>query len=235
MSTLTTLPAILRKKGGDNPLADIKTDMVSWWTLEESSGNRVDSHGSNDMPPNNTPGNTTGIQGNAIQLTRASSEWLQLADASAADFEPNQDLSLCCWFKLDSLVSFEALYSKTNVATMRAYTESNGNLTVQHGNRTFAYGSSTLSTATWYFLYVQWDDAAGQISTSLDDGTMNTSTSGGSASANPDDWYIGSQNGAGLRWDGAIDEFAFWHRHLTSAEITALHNSGSGVTYPDLP
>ena len=34
----------------------LKTNLVSWWDLEEASGARVDSHGSNDLTDNNTVG-----------------------------------------------------------------------------------------------------------------------------------------------------------------------------------
>lgn len=33
-----------------------KTNLVSWWNLNETSGNRVDSHGSNDLTDNNSVG-----------------------------------------------------------------------------------------------------------------------------------------------------------------------------------
>jgi hypothetical protein len=35
-----------------------------------------------------------------------------------------------------------------------------------------------------------------------------------------------------LQYDGNIDEFGFWNRALTGAEITSLYNAGAGKSYP---
>jgi len=35
-----------------------------------------------------------------------------------------------------------------------------------------------------------------------------------------------------LQYDGNIDEFGFWNRALSGAEITSLYNAGAGKTYP---
>lgn len=34
------------------------------------------------------------------------------------------------------------------------------------------------------------------------------------------------------RWDGRIDEFSFWNKTLSMAEVTELYNSGLGLQYP---
>ena len=44
------------------------TGLVSYWALDETSGTRYDSHGSNDLTDNNTVGYTTGVQGNAADF-----------------------------------------------------------------------------------------------------------------------------------------------------------------------
>ena len=52
--------------------SSLKTSLVSWWALNETSGNRADSHGSNTLTNNNTVGTGSG----PVVLTRASASSL---------------------------------------------------------------------------------------------------------------------------------------------------------------
>ena len=33
------------------------------------------------------------------------------------------------------------------------------------------------------------------------------------------------------QWNGSMDELGIWNKELTTTEITALYNSGAGLTY----
>jgi hypothetical protein len=47
------------------------------------------------------------------------------------------------------------------------------------------------------------------------------------------DFYIGINNAfSGRNFIGSIDEVGIWSRALSSTEVTALYNSGAGITYP---
>lgn len=96
--------------------------------------------------------------------------------------------------------------------------------------------TTTLTTGTWYHIAYVYDGTTVQ-------GYLNGSAVGagvassGNGSAVNDDHFIlgGVTNGAGgQNWkpDGKLDEWGVWSRALSSAEISELYNSGSGVTYP---
>src|SRR5438045_2871876 len=80
-----------------NPLSGTLLDsLVSHWTLNEASGTRVDSHGSNDLTDNNTVASTTGKLGDAANVVRNNVEWLS---SSSGDFalSSTEDWSFSIW------------------------------------------------------------------------------------------------------------------------------------------
>jgi hypothetical protein len=56
---------------------------------------------------------------------------------------------------------------------------------------------------------------------------------GGTHAATSCPFDLGANSAAGgLHWDGALDEWGFWARTLTSDERAALYNGGAGLAYP---
>ena len=51
-------------------------DIIAWWTLDETSGSRSDSHGTATLSDNNTVGYATGKQSNAASFVEANTEYL---------------------------------------------------------------------------------------------------------------------------------------------------------------
>ena len=49
-------------------------NLIAFWQLEEASGVRYDSEGSNNLTDNNTVTSATGVVGDAAQFTRSNSE-----------------------------------------------------------------------------------------------------------------------------------------------------------------
>lgn len=69
--------------GGPSGGADsLLTDLVAWWSLDETSGTRVNAHnpGTYDLTDNNTVGYDTGVVGNAASFVGANSEFLSRND-----------------------------------------------------------------------------------------------------------------------------------------------------------
>ncbi len=60
----------------DLPLSDAVPYAVAHWPLDETSGTRADSVGSNDLTDNNTVLSATGMFGNAADFEATSNEWL---------------------------------------------------------------------------------------------------------------------------------------------------------------
>lgn len=215
------------------------TNLISWWSLDEASGTRIDSHGSNDLADNNTVGSAVGKIDNAASFVRANTEFLSLADN--ADMSTGDiDFTFCCWVKIGILASGSCILSKESDNNNREYRlEVFANkfrwITFKSTGAVAGIVSSAESPIadTWYFLCVS--RTAGTVSISVNDGTPATASESDTADTTAafrvgfyDDGSIDPVN----YWDGLIDEVGFWKRLLTADERTEIYNAGSGIAYP---
>lgn len=80
--------------------AGLTTGLVSWWELDEVSGVRYDSHGSNDLTDNNTVGSATAVagamNGNAASFVSANNEYL---NSSAISLDLSSGWTVSLWVK----------------------------------------------------------------------------------------------------------------------------------------
>lgn len=236
--------------GGSNPLASIRQNLISYWKLEEASGSRADSFGSNTLTDNNTVTQATGKLGNAGQFTAANSEYLSRTGTTFSNGV--SALSVSCWFYLDSLPTAGGsmcLCSKWANPEDNQFTfqvnEFGGNVRLQtyiaittgDGGTDSDRGSTNLTTGTWYHAVLVYD---GSQATATDrvkqylNGVQETDTHGGgdfvtSLSASTGVLCLGSLGAAfAYLMDGRIDSVGLWTRVLTQVEITALYNNGNG-------
>lgn len=213
--------------------------LVSYWKLDEASGSRADSHGSNTLTDNNTVLSATGKINSAADFEATNTEYLSCAD-NASLSTGDIDFTLTCWVNAESLATYPVMLRKgsdinDNIEYVLYYDTVNN---VLKFGVTFSgtYGEvssgSSISTATWYFITCHHDSVNNQIAISVNDGTLQTAswTIGVDDSSHP--FCIGASVGQSLWWDGLIDEVGFWKRVLTSGERTQLYNGGSGLAYP---
>jgi hypothetical protein len=221
--------------------------LVSYYEMEEASGNATDSHGTNTLTDTNTVGTGTGKVGNARSFARASQEYFTIA--SNSDFaiaSINVSFEFSCWVQigLDTFNVKQIITKRTNqlVGTSLEYMLRIDAQTpkVYWGVDPNSFGSVssgvTMSSSTWYFLTFGYDDSADQFFITVNAGARTNSaatTNQVVAGSNP----FGIGGSAVLSdneiHDGLIDEVGFWKgRVLTSDERTSLYNGGSGLAYP---
>lgn len=236
----------------------LETNLVSYWTLDESSNGsgavtRNDSHGSNNLTDNNTTASASGIIDNGADFESANSESLTIEDASQTGLDVGtSDFGVSVWVKLESLpASSCTILGKRSQGTtgntpfdgydvsvlstgkarlyVRATATSNTDLVVE--------SASTLSVGVWYHIVGSWDR----------DGNMNIYINGidnggasisviSSANLNLTEpftvgcakWSTGSLT---LFTDGTIDETAIYSRALHYGDVLDLYNAGSGINY----
>jgi len=219
--------------------SSLATDLVSYWELEEASGTRVDSHGSNDLADVNTVASATGIQGEGADFVPSNSE--RLSRNSVSDLYTSGNWSTSLWFKPGTASAGQCLIS---------YSDSGDSATFLHlfilssklyVRRQFASGSlqwvdvtgsTTLSNGTWYHIVVTFDttDRMRIYLNSSQDG-FNSNTTGNPVSLTRK-FDIGMRNRpADFFTDGVIDEVGWWHKALSTSEISDLYNSGAGIPY----
>jgi hypothetical protein len=225
-----------------------KDNLVAWWTFDETSGNRADSHGSNTAVPTGTPGYGTGKKGNALDLEITSvNEYLTVTDNDSISLNAT-DFTICGWVYFESLSGTTLAFLLSKYAAAYEYSlyytpgaTNRFNLTVFHNgvNDPITASVAGATTGVWYFIAATFNNTSKALTISVDNGTPGTATATGKTIANTaTNLFIGTLSAApgndAYTLDGMMDEWAIWKRVLTAEEITWLYNAGAGRTYSEL-
>lgn len=221
--------------------SSLNENLISYWKLDETSGNRVDATGTgNTLTDNATVTSNPGIISNAGQFTAASSEYLSHADN--ASLSTGTSYTICAWVYLDAKSgTTRPIVSKfLTTGNQREYYLEYSNTADRFRWFYSLDGTSTTSitadnfgspsTATFYFIVIWYDDPTNTCGIQVNDGTANTISNATTNFEGTGAFEIGAISGLSLFWNGRVDEVGFWKRVLTSSEKTALYNAGAGST-----
>jgi hypothetical protein len=205
-----------------NGHATLADDLVSYWKLDEVSGNRADSVGSNTLTDNNTVGSAAGMSGLAASFVAANTESLSFSGA------------ITTWTADNSVV----FWGYTNDTTIyRLFSTVGLPVDMNHSGTTVTASwragsiqrTATTSNAAWH-LYAMVQEGT-DYSLSVDGGAFST-VSGAANIGGSDVLKIGVYaDGSTHPLNGRIDEFGIWSRALTIDEIVSLYNAGAGLFY----
>ena len=95
----------------------------------------------------------------------------------------------------------------------------------------YSADNSYPDTTAWRMIFVSFDASAQEVQLSVNDGSkdVHSSTITGISGASYSPMSFGSGRSPPIyETDSIFDEFSFFNRILTDAEITTLYNSGSG-------
>lgn len=219
----------------------LKTSLISYWKLDEASGTRNDSHGSNHLTDNNTVGSTTGIISNGANFITANSEYLSRASNASLQMSGNTNFTISAWVNMTSNADYSFVAKDDDASNSRDFNlgfTTGGGLGIlfhiQSAGVLYVASSAIGSTSTWYHLIAWYDSSNGQCHLRINDATTyNSSTGATGADASSAEFRIGAREYAGFEsyMGGIIDEVGLWKRKLTSQEMTDLYNGGSGLPY----
>lgn len=222
---------------GAGPSA-LLTDLAAYWTLDEPSGTRADSHGANDLAPTNAPGSAAGVMNDSAAFVRTSGQYLSCPD-SAGLSTGDVDFTVSAWVYLESdgysggialkgdgsgcewmlfLNSFRFSLQVYSAAGFSGLTQ------LDHGD--------TVSPGTWYHVVAWHDSVNDEIGIAVNAGTPATTARSTGCFDSGAPFRIGSYPELPWPLDGRVDEVGFWKRVLTSQERADLYNGGAGLAYP---
>jgi hypothetical protein len=216
------------------------TNLISYWPMDEASGNALDAHGSNPLTDNGTVGSAAGKVGGARSLAAASEEFFSHADN--ADLSTgNVDFAFAGWFNLASAASESTILGKAVTSNAQGIDYqlfvSGGTLTWRvtpdgdYANRT-QVSAGSIATGTWYHFVAWHDSVADVIGLAVNAGTPATAAHTTGVFDGTGLFTIGDLSGFVSRLDGLIDEVGLWKgRILTAQERTDLYNGGAGLAY----
>jgi hypothetical protein len=220
---------------GDTTLSQ---NLISYWQLDEESGERADAHGANDLTDNNTVGYATGIIGNGADCEASNSETLSISDGSQTGLDITGDLSVSAWFKPETVAETQ-LVSKWHHVSYTSYNTGLGpnGLSWINNADTSGYGYTnyqpayTINTGTWYHLVTVYDADQGLVEFYINGTSVASSTGMDTSIADSAASFRLCARDNGGQYDGMIDEVAIWNKVLTASEVADLYNGGEGLPY----
>lgn len=229
---------VFRKGNRGATSSSLVNNLVEWWNLSETSGNRVGSYAGTILTSINGVGNGAGVNGTiAAEFVAASSQELLTSSTSSLQMG-DIDFSMCGWIYLISnnygsiLNKWETgiheyiLYYDPTITSFRFILDNGG--TVDNVPST-TFGAATLNT--WYFVYGEYDAATDLMKISVNGGALDSNSHAGGAQAAGASLSIGRLDASGYP-NSRVQRAGIWKRKLTSTEIATLYNGGNGISYP---
>jgi hypothetical protein len=222
-----------------NTSSTLASGLISYWTLDEKSGNAIDiGGGGNNGTPTSVTQNVTGKINTAYAFNGTSS-YIDMGNKTNLSLTTSGSIS--AWIYPTDVTHMGLIVSKGNPGS-----DLNGfNLGFLYNTLYWELDNSTariqgscpiagnIVNNTWYLVTLTWNGS-----------NVNLYLNGLAVSApvaqtvtpvsNVYPFRIGARGdnlGSNL-FQGTIDEVGVWNRALTSAEVIALYSSGTGISYP---
>lgn len=215
------------------------SSVLAYWTMDETSGTRADSAGSNDLTDNNTVVYRTGVLGNAADFTTANSEYLSIVDASTnVDFE-HSAWTFGYWIYHDSYAGDSPFAKSYNPSAYTGFGCAYNTNWIQcfsyfTASQDLNFTSTTVADGAWaHYVFVKTGSSMllyknGALSQTL-------SLSGSTLTGNTKPLVLGASYWTTVQGylDGAMDEVFYLDAAASSTDITAIYNSGAGLAFED--
>lgn len=221
------------------------TNLISWWSFDETSGNRADSHGSNTLTDVNTVGYTTGKKSNAANIVDANNEYLSVNSNTGLRIDGHQAATFAGWFYLPTVPDAQGtfVFSKWEGGTTE-YLLSAGNddgisfivcSSSNNANQTAVIDTLTDIEGQWIFFAAWHDPTNDVIGLRVNSRTPVTTAYAHGVFAEAAALQFGRlQSGYSESSNVYLDEICLYKRVLSSDELDWLYNSGNGRAYSEL-
>jgi len=204
-------------------------DLISWWTLDEESGQRNDSHGTNHLTDIGTVTYMAGKKANASLHDSAIPEYLS-CDSNPSLQIGDIDFTIGGWMYVTDATARRTLCGKGTSVHIIAFTSA-AIYGYYGANYSQVYGLAILNT--WTFCVFWRDKVANKIYIEINNGDGTLVSGTGTAVATNDTAFTLGLWGTNYM-HGGLDECFFYKRMLSATERTWLYNTGAGRTYADL-
>ena len=218
------------------------------WTMDESSGNAVDSSGNaNTLTDTNTVAASTDKQEGtgSRDFEAANSEFFTITDGAQTGLDITSDMTIALWVKVESAPALNSSYHFVDkfwgAGNQRAYAftyrNAGGTFQLQLDQSSNGTASNTeavnqtLTVGTWYHLAVVYTAAGGTV-----DFYVNAVATGGQQSGAPtsihnstESFKLGTAAAGGNYMDGLMDDVLIWNVALTAAQVEDAMDAASGT------
>ena len=227
------------------------TGLKAYYKFNEASGNIINqasSIGSSEMIANSdlvVSGATygaTGKIGTALSFD-GSNDDAKASASTVADWNffatSGNSFTVSCWMKTLNFTGSRRFLATGNGnagdVIFLCDHQNDGTLDIavgKIGTDNFTHSTTDGWTdSAFHFVCLQYDDSTGVFTSTIDGNTAETSGSHNLTNTGTSETYLYvGQNTAGQDyWNGVMDELSIWNRVLTSDEISAIYNAGTGI------
>jgi hypothetical protein len=219
----------------------LNTGLIAFWKLDEESGTRNDSKGSNHLTDNNTVLYGAGKISNAADFEKDNSEYLSITDNADLSFG-DEDFTIALWIKSESAANYRGIVSKASgsSAASREYILINNDGTkpylflVSNGTNTSqVISDSSVATGRWQFVIFWHSTTTDSLYIKCGAGVINRAVATYHPRDHTADFYLGLRDATtSTCLDGLLDLVGVWGRCPVYtngyAMADSIYNSGSG-------
>ena len=208
-------------------LAQVPTDFLGYWPLDEVTGPVLDVGGGDDGTAHNLTRGVTGIAGNAARFHGNS----YVLIPHTPDF-PTESVTILAWVKFNSVGNYPmflsgggndgqgwdyALYATPNGRFRTAYRAANG-------STPYVDSTTTIVLGTWYHAAMTHDGTNLSIYVN---GVREALIPAPPLAPSTRDFYLGREARPNCCFlDGVLDEVQLYGRSLIPGEMSAIHQAG---------
>lgn len=224
------------------------TNLVSYWKLNESSGNAADSIGSNTLVNTDSVTYAAALIGNGASMNGG--PYLTITDASQSGLDITGDISTSFWIKLasepgtDNGYEMVTKWGSGSGAYRFIYRDAGGQAQMYAAlyaagdpgtNVNYAKNISHIGTSAFNHFVFTFKASTGTMTFYLNGASLGTvvDTSVTTINNSTGNFSIGTL-GVGVQgfFNGIVDEVALYNSELTSGNVASLFNTGLGTTPP---
>jgi len=217
----------------------LDTNLVSYWKLDETSGNASDSVGSNTLTNTNTVGYASALINNGADFGTANTD-KSLSTTSTLGINGGA-VAISIWVKMRTEIGSGIQTFVENATSTGTFTRYSIDYDYNGGTRRLRFTRTksgvaaqtvdynvTLGTADWYHLVLTYDTT--NIKGFVNGASVGTTAASGNGSSGAGGTYLGKDN-LGSYSSIYLDEVGIWNRALSADEVAMLYDNGNGNQY----
>jgi len=227
------LPVLMIGGAPSNPYLN---GLVAHWTMDETTGDRVDVHNGFALVPTGTVGYTTGKIGNC--LTAATDGRLSATSNDLLAYDWNA-LTVTAWVYIPT--AYVEVGCITKGVDWFFYFENDllyFSVAGEPADSSVISYATTLAVDTWHFIAARFDNSGlRKAQVKLNNGAWQTSAiglTGANVVKNTINYIRINRTNQAKYGTWNYDSVSIWNRALSDDEVEGIRNEGNGLDYPFL-
>lgn len=201
-------------------------NIISYWKLNESSGNAIDSLGTNTLTNSGVTYTSAKINNGAV-FDGAITTYLEKTNvASVTAFSFSFWINVATWNAVNAII--DKLPAGEGYRIWGGTTWSGILLTINGTNWSYTW---TPTTGVWYHFVWTYDSGTAKLYLNGNTTPVDTKTGLTLTDNSTRTLALGNRAAHDQKLTSSLDEVGYWSRALTTSDVTELYNSGNGTSF----